>query len=198
MNTSLVNIYLPIFGGILLLLLLAVYLIGSFDKLHEKQSFDGFGVKLEVSILTIFILVAVIAIFVGILINYLNFEKQAKTDKATIARLREDSTVQKGDLAYIKSTPITYQFKLADLGDNVPPPELKYIKMLFYKNFPEGGIPLNVSRSAKGFKATLDFSRDDLRDDGPSIYLIDTRSNKTWVYENFDPFIPTIELTPKK
>lgn len=198
-NSSLVNIYLPIFGVVLILLLVAVYLWGGFDRLLERQSFEGFGIKLDISIITMFILVAVLSIFVGILINYLNFDKQAKADKNTIARLREDSTTQKLLFAYIKSTPITYQFKLADLNDHSPPPELKNIQIIFYKNYPDDSSLLKVSRSANGFKATLDFSRDDLgKADGPSIYLINIKTHKKWVYHNFDPFTPTIELTPQQ
>lgn len=203
MTGSLIYTILPIFGMIIILLCMAMYRWGNQARLIEKQHFGGYGLQLDISVITVFILIAVLSIAVSVFFYYKSTDSKITNYETLIRRMQLDSINTKQNtyetITILKSNFFCYRFKLKDLPNDVPP-EVSSLKFTFYKNYNDNksGIDLPVQPSGQGYKVTFYYTSEDFKDAYSKVKLEDTTTKKTWVSSTFNPITPTLELIPEK
>ncbi|WDF79944.1 hypothetical protein PQ469_07985 [Mucilaginibacter sp. KACC 22773] len=199
---SLIYTILPIFGMIIILLCMAMYRWGNQAKLIEKQHFGGYGLQLDISVITLFILIAVLSIAVSVFFYYKSTDSKLTAYETMIKRMQLDSINTKQNtyetITILKSNFFCYRFKLKDLPNGMPP-EVSSLKFTFYKNYNDiqNGVELPVKPSGQGYKVTFYYTNEDFQDAYPKVVLEDTKTKKRWVSPTFNPITPTVELIPE-
>ena len=85
MDPLITNYVMPGIGCIIILVCLLSFFSSFGDKFKDKtQKIKGFGIDLEVSVLSLFILVGVALSFAGIYLNVMNYESLGGAGGRTI------------------------------------------------------------------------------------------------------------------
>lgn len=188
MDTLISSYILPIFGiGIVVFCILSfIFPYGS--KFKEKtQKIKGFGLDLEVSVLTLFIIVGVIMSFIGVYLQIKNYEQQLDNS-------RRGEEAAKIALEQARKREITFVVTLEDVSENdMPKLEDTQCKYLLFGSDKPVRVDVTKGYRSDQFKIILRNLKSDAHI--ARLELEDLFANRKWIKESFMPFEPNFRLT---
>lgn len=196
MNT-IINVCFPLIGiGIIIFCILSfIFPFGRRFK-DKVQKIKGFGLDIEVSILTLIILIGFIFSFTGIYLNtrayedeIVNKDKQLSSERAKSIRLLEEiERLEKKDISWLLNLE----------SDNVPKmPELNNIVCKYKIRIGRGykDVEPKVEEGKKNDQFQITFK--DITNETVvwKVELRDIKNNTKWIFaEPFSPFVPELQL----
>lgn len=188
MNSPIINIILPLIGlGILVLCMLSFFFRYG-DKLKGKtQKIKGFGVDMEVSVLTVFILVGILLSFSGVYLRVKDYEKNLEA-----ARNKEKAAKQALEQARKMEMKM---FLVLEGVDESNAPKLEDLHCEYFLSGEDEPTTVDVTRgySTGHFKAIL--KEMSCKDHIALLVLEDQVIHRKWVKRSFMPFEPEHLLT---
>ena len=187
MNSFISRLFLPFLGiGILIFCILSFFFPYG-EKFKDKiQKIKGFGVDMEVSVLTLFIILGVILSLTGIYIQIKDYEEQ-------LYRAKKEKDAVKEALEQSKKMEMKILVTLEDISENNIP-KLEDIQCKYFLYGDEDPVMVDVTKGYRSnqFKITLT----DITSKAHIAQLVleEISTRRKWVKENFMPFEPMYEL----
>jgi hypothetical protein len=192
-----VKIVFPVIGVIIILFCLLSYVLPFGARFKEKvQKIKGFGIDIEVSVVTLFILIGFILAFIGIFLNVKSYEDNIKNMGDQIKSIVTQNQILKETIEGTKKMEVNLLLKL-EIKDNVAAPKLSNLKCEYFIN--EQGrqkvYQCEVRRGIANNQFQISFK--DIQKD-TTVWKIVLRDNETgnkWVYNTpFSPCVPELKL----
>lgn len=187
MDSILISYVLPILGIVILLFCFGSFVFPYGDRFKSKiQKVKAFGLDLQVSVVTFFVIIGVIFLFTGVYIQIKNYEAQLASSKEQLdyANKKLEEEKRQNVMAYIS-------LENVDVS-SLPTLENVECKYYFMNDSHEHVADVMLTRSGDRFKISLK--------DVPSAKMIellefrDRITNREWKKEFFQPAVPTYVL----
>ncbi len=187
MDSILISYVLPILGIVILLFCFGSFVFPYGDRFKGKiQKVKAFGLNLEVSVVTFFVIIGVIFLLTGVYIQIKNYEAQlaSSKDQLDYANKKLEEERRQNVTAYISLENVDV--------DSLPKLEDVECKYYFMNDSDEHVADVMLTRSGDRFKISLK--------DVPSAKMIellefrDRITNREWEKEFFQPAVPTYVL----
>lgn len=187
MNTLITNYILPLIGIVILFFCILSFIFPYGKKFKGKiQKINAFGVNIEVSVLTLFIIIGVCLSLLGLYIQIKDYEGQLYN-----ARIAKEKAERQ--LADAGKSEITLLVTLEDVEVGSMP-KLEDISCRYHMSGVEkpqkadvlkGYLPLQFKIVLRDIKTTAHIMR---------LVLEDHSTNRKWVKQSFAPFEPNYQL----
>jgi len=201
------QIIFPAFGILLIAYASSTFLFPFGEELRGKmQHFDGLGIKMDISVVTLIILVGLVFSGIGLYSieysykqKYQNEENLNALSKDSINKLAEQVFDEQNIINYFKAQTITYQFVLDGEINDKEPLDIRSLVCVYNKYWQQGTdsiiyavFPGPGPNSVKVIFNNL--SEQEISNTTPRITIIDKRRKKKWSSPSFNPLVPTIFL----
>ncbi len=187
MDSLLISYILPLLGVVILLFCFGSFVLPYGERFKGKiQKVKAFGMDLEVSVITFFVIVGVILAFTGVYFHIQDYETR-------LVQAQKDRDLAKEALVLAQTMEIKAVITLENVNeDNMPQLENLQCKYFLYGD----DTPVMVD-VIKGYRS--DQFKLILRDICPKtniaqLVLEDLSNGKRWGKENFLPLEPVYEL----
>lgn len=193
-----VKIFFPLIGiGIILFCLLSfIFPFGRKFK-NKVQKIKGFGVDIEVSVLTLFILIGFILSFIGLFLNIKSYEDSIKDMNKKILSIKTENKMLSETIKGKEKMEINVLLNL-EIKDNDEPPEIDQLKCEYYLNVQGKKVSIECKVGDGVANDQFQITLKDITRDITiwKIVLTEKSTNKKWVYNRaFSPCVPEIKLS---
>jgi len=181
---------LPFLGiGIVLFCILSfVFPYG--EKFKDKtQKIKGFGVDLEVSVLTLFVIIGVVLSLTGLYLQIEGYDNQLKDYERQVAAAKAEAVAAQQALERGRRMQMSALITLEGVNA-AEMPKLEEMRCEYFLYGSEKPVEVQVGRGLAGNQLRVAFK--DITADTVirSLVLQDRSSQRKWAYENFAPFEP--------
>jgi hypothetical protein len=187
--------YLSIFGVVILLICIALIFSQRATPLRTPQRIRGFGVELEISVLTLLVLVGLILSLSSIYIQVAGYHQQLSSSKQQLDSLNSEIASAKRQLEAAKKIDMTVYVKLPEGGNPKDMPKLGDLRGTYYlRGQIDKPIPADISRgvNSNSYSVLLKNVTPDTFID--SLEVTDEKTGRVWVKKNFFPLSPNYDL----
>jgi len=180
---------LTLLGAVVLLACLALVFTPLGEKLKTPQRIKGFGVDLEVSVLTVFVLI-------GCLLSLSTFYMQMRNFESSIASAKSESDGLKLALAQAQKTELYPNISLAGVDQIKDAPKLDWFHCRYLPHGQKDWIKADVLPGIetttyrvilRNITTETNIERLECSDDDP-------KTQRTWTKGSFYPLTPSYEL----
>lgn len=189
-----ISLVLPLLGIMIVVFCVLSFFFPYGERFKDKiQRIKGFGLDLEVSVLTLFIIVGVVLSLTGIYLQVKRYEEQVKRYEEQVLSAKEEARVVREALAKAQKMRMKPLVVLEGI-DARDMPKLADVKCEYFLFANEKPVAVPVENGINGnqFRLTLeDVTYDTVI---RSLILKDRSTKKKWFYENFSPFEPLYTL----
>jgi hypothetical protein len=186
------------YSGIVLLILCILLLVSPLRERFSNatQRIQGFGLNLEVSVLTLLVLISVGLMTSGIWMQLQDVARQLKQLEIDKTTAEEKAKRAEENLANANKTGIVYFVTLQDVGDVTSLNFLSLSCKYTLASGDEKDASVSSAGSINKIKVSLtDLQRDTIID---SLSITDNQTNRKWVTKTqLRPFQPSIQLDKK-
>lgn len=188
--------YLSVFGIIVLLICIALIFSRRATPLKAPQRIRGFGVELEISVLTLLVLVGFILSLSSIYMQVTGYQQRLASSADELKQLKSDMDSTRRQLEAAKKIDMTAYITLDGVGSPNDMPKLADLTSRYYVHG-QGDKPVQaeVSRGAEWTSLSLSLKNLTPETHIDRLEVIDQKSNKVWVKTNFYPLNPTYSLS---
>ncbi|MEE9553376.1 MAG: hypothetical protein V3W18_03675 [candidate division Zixibacteria bacterium] len=183
MESIIISYILPILGVLILLVCVGAFLFPYGEKFKGKiQKIKAFGLVLEVSVITFFVMVGMIFLLLGVYLQMKNYEE--RLDKAQLDRDNANAA-----LTLAKKMELTAVITLENVGeDNMP--KLEDIQCSYYLYGDMTPKRINVIKGYRSDQFKIIFQDISSKAHIAQLVLEDVSTGNKWLKENFMPLEP--------
>jgi hypothetical protein len=188
-----VEVVLPVLGVLLLVMTFAMVLFKFGEPYKDHiQHIQAFGVDLRISIVTLFVLVAVALSLTGAFFLYRNYEQQLASLRDMPKRVEDAEKSYKLALAQAKQIDVVALVTLGDTDPkHTPPPEALRCRLFLNESREYRDVNVRAGITSDQYFLVLDNLTADTR-----IRRLECRDRDgvTWDLREFNPLAPEYEL----
>lgn len=187
--------YLSIFGVLVLLICITLIFTQRATPLRTPQRIKGFGVELEISVLTLLVLVGFVLSLSSIYMQVSGYQQQVISSQKQLALLDIEIALARKQLEAAKKIDMTVYVKLADNSGLSNQPRLGDLTANYYlRGQADKPIQADISRGIEANSYSVLFKNLTPDTYVESLEVADAKTNRVWVKTNFFPLNPTYDL----
>jgi hypothetical protein len=187
--------YLSIFGIIILLISIALIFSGRATSLKAPQRIRGFGVELEISVLTLLVLVGLTLSLSSIYMQVSGYQQQLSSSQQKLNLLSSDISSAQRQLEAAKKIDMTVYITLDGVSSPRDMPKLGDLVSRYYVHGQgEQPVSADVSRGAGSTSISLSLKNLTPETHIDRLEVVDQKFQRVWVKTNFYPLNPTYDL----
>ena len=194
MDKFIISIILPIFGILIVFFCILSFVFPYGEKFKGKtQKIKAFGVDLEVSVLSLFIIIGLILSLIGLFLQVKDYENQLDFKDEEINDVKNNADAAKLALEQAQKRQIVLLVTLEDISENnMPKFEDIYCSYQLYGEVERVRVDVNPGYESHQLRITLKGLESDALI--ASLELTDKEKNRKWVKKTFMPFEPEVQL----
>jgi len=194
-NTPIVT-YLSIFGVVILLICITLILTQrAITPLRTPEKIKAFGVELEVSVLTLLVLIGFVLSISSIYLHVNGYQQQVISSQKRNELLNTEMELTRKQLEAAKKIDMTVYFKLPDNSSPGSQPKLGDLTVKYYlRGQPDKPIQADISRGMEANSYSVLFKNVTPDTHVEILELIDAKTERVWVKKSFFPLNPTYDL----
>ena len=194
-NTPLIT-YLSFAGIFVLFLCIILIIFRKTDQIKAPEKIKAFGVELEISVLTILVLIGFLLSISSIYLHVSDYQQQIGLSKNQIEILKNENELRKKELEAARRIDMTVFFRLpVDASSNNQPKLGDLVARYYLRDQPEKPIQTDISRGnyeGNSYRVVLKNLTPDTHIE--TMEIENLRTKEIWVKKNFFPLNPVYDL----
>lgn len=186
--------YLSIFGVVVLLICIALIFSQRATPLRTPQRIRGFGVELEISVLTLLVLVGFILSLSSIYIQISGYQQQLTSSKEELGTLKSEIALAKSQLEAARKFDMTVFVNLEGASNPSDMPKLGDLRSTYTVRGQSEPIQAYISRGIDSTNIRLTLKNITPETLIERLEVVDGKTQRVWVKTIFYPLNPTYEL----
>jgi hypothetical protein len=187
--------YLSIFGIVVLLICLALTFTGRATPLRAPQKIKGFGVELEISVLTLLVLVGFCLSISSIYIHLSGYQKELSASKEQLSSLKNEIDSARKQLEAARKFDMTVFVKLDGVNGRKDMPKLEHLRSFYTVRGQDEPIIATVSRGVDSTSVRIGIKNLTPETLIERLDVVDADDTpRTWIMTQFYPLNPTYQL----
>ena len=201
MNPFWTDVVFPILGiGIILFCILS-FVFSYGEKVRDKiQKIEAFGIHLEVSLLTVFLIIGLVLLFTRVYLGVIDYKGELERYKGELEHYKSEFEKAKRDIKNLsESLNLTQNYRISPIiklqgrgADNMPKPD--EVDCRYYQSGKTDPTPVDVVGGPGSNLLRLELSGIKLNTFIQRLEIEESDSGNIWSLEDFIPLEPIYQL----